>query len=35
MGNIKKKYKPKQQNVIKLREYLQNLNNKTIKKVLY
>ncbi len=35
MGNIKKKYKPKQQNVIKLREYLQNLNNKTTKKVLY
>lgn len=35
MGNIKKKYKPKQQNVTKLQEYLRNLNNKTTKKVLY
>ncbi len=35
MGNIKKKYKHKQQNVTKLQEYLRKLNNKTTKKVLY
>lgn len=34
MGNIKKKYKPKQQNVTKLQEYLRKLNNKTEKKLL-
>ena len=35
MGNIKRKYKPKSQNVIKLRNYLEKLNNKTKKKLLY
>jgi len=35
MGVIKKKYKPKQENVKKLTQYLNKTNNKTIKKVLY
>ena len=39
MGVVKRKkvgsYKPKQDNVIKLTEYLQNIDNKTGNKVLY
>tara|TARA_R110000796_G_scaffold226982_1_gene343507 strand:+ start:89 stop:220 length:132 start_codon:yes stop_codon:yes gene_type:complete len=39
MGAVKRKkvgsYKPKQDNVIKLTEYLQNIDNKTGNKVLY
>lgn len=34
MGTVKKTYKPKQQNVTKLQEYLKKLNNKTVKKLL-
>ena len=34
MGNIKRKYKPKEQNVEKLKEYFKKLNNKTRKKLL-
>jgi len=34
MGYIKKKYKPKEQNVEKLKEYFKKLNNKTTKKLL-
>jgi hypothetical protein len=34
MGTLKKKYKPKKENVLKLNEYLKKLNNKTVKKVL-
>ena len=33
MGNIKR-YKPKQQNMIKLQKYLEKINNKLSKKVL-
>jgi|TARA_R110002049_G_scaffold108857_2_gene257444 hypothetical protein len=39
MGIIKRKkvgsYKPKQDNVIKLTKYLENIDNKLSKKVLY
>jgi len=38
MGIVRKKvgsYKPKQSNVTKLTEYLNKINNKTKKKVLY
>lgn len=34
MGTVKKTYKPKQQNVTKLQEYIKKLNNKTVKKLL-
>ena len=35
MGTLKKKYKPKTVNVKKLTQYLNKMNNKTTKKVLY
>ncbi len=35
MGALKKKYKPKKANLIKLGRYLRALNNKTGDKVLY
>ncbi len=34
MATLKKKYKPKQQNVVKLQNYIKNLNNKLEKKLL-
>jgi len=34
MAALKKKYKPKQQNVVKLQEYINKLNNKLEKKLL-
>ena len=36
MGNlkIKSKYRPKQKNVTKLQNYISNLNNKKLKKLL-
>ena len=34
MASLKKKYKPKQQNVIKLQNYIEKLNNKLEKKLL-
>jgi len=35
MGTVKTKYKPKPANVEKLTQYLNKVNNKTAKKVLY
>ncbi len=35
MGSLKRKYKPKQDNVKKLNHYLNKINNKTTKKVLF
>ena len=35
MGTVRKKYKPKEQNVKKLSQYLNKTNNKNKKKVLY
>tara|TARA_R110002072_G_scaffold201_1_gene1378 strand:+ start:12504 stop:12623 length:120 start_codon:yes stop_codon:yes gene_type:complete len=35
MGTLKKKYKTKKENLIKLDRYLRALNNKTGNKVLY
>ncbi len=34
MGNLRIKYKPKEKNVIKLRNYINKLNNKLVKKLL-
>lgn len=34
MGNLRVKYKPKEKNVIKLKNYIDKLNNKLIKKLL-
>ena len=35
MATLKKKYKPKQQNVVKLQEYINKLNNKLEKNYCY
>jgi|TARA_R110000823_G_scaffold285600_1_gene404019 hypothetical protein len=35
MGIVKKRYKPKLENVYKLKGYLKRINNKIAKKVLY
>lgn len=35
MGSLRKKYKPKAENVKKLAQYLNKADNKKIKKVLY
>ena len=34
MGAVKTKYKPKQQNLVKLKEYINKLDNKILKKLL-
>ena len=34
MGAVKNKYKPKQQNLVKLKEYINKLDNKILKKLL-
>lgn len=34
MATLRKKYKPKQQNVVKLQNYIKNLNNKLEKNLL-
>lgn len=34
MGNLKIKYKPKEKNIVKLENYIKNLDNKLVKKLL-